>query len=211
VKDYNAEFHSQSVLEGVLELRSAHPIQSREIQRIHVDIFDVAYHIIGGGEEGDKREVRTKEEADHNLPYMIAAALLDGNVSPAQYAPERIIRADVQELLRKVSIRPDKSLSQRFPAEMPCRIQIELKDGRLIEIEKQDYEGFFKRPLTWEKAVAKFKRLSAPFTAPDQQSALIQTVEQLEELEVSDLTRLLGDDLDNSAQKNHKNYRKIDA
>ena len=29
-----------------------------------IEIFDVAFHIIGGGEEGDKRSVRTKEEAD---------------------------------------------------------------------------------------------------------------------------------------------------
>ena len=49
---------------------------------IDVDTFDVAYNIIGGGEEGDKTAVRTKEEADHSLPYMVAAAALDGQVMP---------------------------------------------------------------------------------------------------------------------------------
>ena len=63
------------------------------IEHIEVDIFDVAYHIIGGGEEGSKKEIRTKEEADHSLPYMIAVALLDGEVTPAQYMPQRIIKA----------------------------------------------------------------------------------------------------------------------
>jgi 2-methylcitrate dehydratase len=193
VKKYNAEFHSQSVLEGVLELRSAHDIQSQDVERILIDIFDVAYHIIGGGEEGDKRQVRTKEEADHSLPYMIAAALLDGEVSPAQYAPERITRADVQELLRKVSIRPDAGMSRRFPAEMPCRIQIELKDGRLFSSEKQDYEGFFKRPMSWKQAVAKFQRLATPFAGSAQQAAIIEAVDHLEEIDVADVTRLLGD------------------
>src|SRR5579864_8343566 len=96
VKKYNAEFHSQSALEGILELREAHHVRPEEIERIHIDIFDVAYHIIGGGEEGDKQQVRTKEEADHSLPYMVAVALLDGEVTPAQYAPERIVREDVQ-------------------------------------------------------------------------------------------------------------------
>ncbi len=42
------------------------------MERIEIEIFDVAYHIIGGGEEGDKTLVRTKEEADHSLPYMVA-------------------------------------------------------------------------------------------------------------------------------------------
>src|SRR5437588_2236769 len=89
VKKYNAEFHSQSALEGILELRAKHHMRLEEIEAINIDIFDVAYHIIGGGEEGDKQRVSTKEEADHSLPYMLAIALLDGDVSPAQYPPQR--------------------------------------------------------------------------------------------------------------------------
>lgn len=191
IKKYNAEFHSQSALEGVLELRASHQFHPEEIEEVRIDIFDVAYHIIGGGEEGNKQEVRTKEEADHSLPYMVAAALLDGDVTPAQYLPERIAREDIQQLLRKVTIRPGEALSARFPAEMPCRIRIKLTDGRELHIEKQDYEGFYTRPLSWEKAVAKFERLAAPFTTAGQRAALIDTIAHLEERDVMQLTEIL--------------------
>jgi 2-methylcitrate dehydratase len=192
VKKYNAEFHSQSALEGVLELRASHHVRPEEIEDIRIDIFDVAYNIIGGGEEGNKQQVRTKEEADHSLPYMVAVALLDGDVSPAQYAPERIVREDVQSLLRKVIIQPDEELSKRFPTEMPCRIQITLKDARTLTIEKQDYEGFYTRPMSWEKAVAKFERLATPYTDDMQRAAIVETVAHLETKEVVQLTQLLG-------------------
>ena len=192
VKKYNAEFHSQSVLEGVLELRAAHHVRPEEIESIRIDIFDVAYHIIGGGEEGDKQRVRTKEEADHSLPYMVAVALLDGDVSPAQYARERIVREDAQNLLRKVTIQPDETLSKRFPAEMPCHITILLKDGRALDIEKQDYEGFYTRPMSWEKAVAKFERLATPYTNTTQRASIVEMVAHLESKEVVQLTGLLG-------------------
>jgi len=192
VKKYNAEFHSQSALEGILELRAAHHVHPEEIESISIDIFDVAYHIIGGGEEGDKQRVRTKEEADHSLPYMVAVALLDGDVSPAQYVPERIVREDVQSLLRRVTIQPDEELSKHFPAEMPCRIQITLKDGRTFAIEKQDYEGFYTRPMSWEKAVAKFERLAAPYTSAAQREAIVETVAHLETKEVVQLSQSLG-------------------
>ncbi len=192
VKKYNAEFHSQSALEGVLELRAAHQIRPEEIERVSIAIFDVAYHIIGGGEEGDKQQVRTKEEADHSLPYMVAVALLDGDVSPAQYLPERITRADVQRLLRQVSIRPDEVLSRRFPAEMPCRIQISLKDGQTLSREKRDYEGFYTRPLHWEQAVAKFERLAAPYTTTDQRAAVVEAAAHLESSKsIAQLTEVL--------------------
>src|SRR5690348_15354313 len=191
VKKYNAEFHSQSALEGVLELRAAHHVRPEEIESIRIDIFDVAYHIIGGGEEGDKQRVRTKEEADHSLPYMLAVALLDGDVSPAQYAPERIVREDVQNLLRKVTILPDEALSKRFPDQMPCRIAITLKDGRALRIEKQDYEGFYTRPVSWEKAATKFEFLAAPFTEATRRAAIVETVANLETKDVAQLTGLL--------------------
>lgn len=191
VKRYNAEFHSQSALEGILELRASQQINPHAIERVSIEIFDVAYNIIGGGEEGDKRQVRTKEEADHSLPYMVAVALLDGEVSPAQYAPERIGREDVQRLLRRVNIRPDDTLSQRFPAEMPCRIQITLNDGQQLSSEKQDYEGFYTRPLSWEQAVAKFERLAAPFTTHEQRTAISEIVAHLETKTVARLSDVL--------------------
>jgi 2-methylcitrate dehydratase len=76
----------------------------------------VAHKIIGGGEEGGKYVVRVKEEADHSPPYLLAVAVLDGQVMPEQYAAQRILRSDVQQLLRKVSVRPRQDLSRRFPA-----------------------------------------------------------------------------------------------
>lgn len=195
VKKYNAEFHSQSALEGLLELREelrkTHQLQPEEIERIELDTFDVAYHIIGGGEEGDKQQVSTKEEADHSLPYMLAVALLDGEVSPAQYRPERIRRDDVQALLRKVIVQPDDALSARFPAEMPCRLRIILKNRQQYSVEKRDYEGFATRPLSWESACAKFERLAAPYADQVLLQTLEKLVKSLDEVEVRHLTTVL--------------------
>lgn len=191
IKQHNAEFHAQSVLEGMLDLREFYQVRPAEIERIEVEIFDVAYHIIGGGEEGDKSCVRTKEEADHSLPYLVAVALLDGEVTPAQYAPERIVREDVQALLRKVSVRPDDALSQRFPAAMPCRLRVFLTGSRVLRLEKRDYVGFYTRPLTWEQAEAKFVRLTAPYTEGPLRQAIVEAVAHLETLDVSQVMELL--------------------
>src|SRR5262249_36282892 len=147
VKKYNAEIHSQSAIEGVLELRRAYGFTADEVAKIEVEIFDVAYHIIGGGEEGDKTIVLTKEAADHSLPYVLAVAVLDGRVMPKQYRPERIQSPDVQRLLRNISVRPSPEYSRRFPAEMPCRITVTLRAGRDLLCDERDYVGFVTRPI----------------------------------------------------------------
>jgi 2-methylcitrate dehydratase len=192
LKKYNAEIHSQSTLEGILELREAHHFSPEEIERIEIETFDVAHNIIGGGEEGSKFRVVTKEDADHSLRYMVAVALLDGDVTPAQYAPERLRRDDVQQLLRRVVIRPDPELSRRFPQEMPCRIRMFLRDGRVLERDKRDYEGFFTRPMPWEKVEEKFERLSAPYAEQKVRREIVETIRHLETARVSYLSGLVA-------------------
>ena len=104
LKKHNAEIHAQSAIDAALDIRSRPDFGVEAVRAVRLKTFAVAHQIIGGGEEGDKHIVRTKEEADHSLPYMIAVAFLDGEVQPQQYAPERISAADVQALLRKVTI-----------------------------------------------------------------------------------------------------------
>ncbi len=185
IKKYNAEIHSQSTLEGILEL----DLKAEEIEHIEIAIFDVAYHIIGGGEEGSKKLIRTKEEADHSLPYMIAVAILDREVTPRQYLPERILQKDVQELLHKITIRPDPEFSRRFPEEMPVRIVVTKTDKTTVVKEKSDYEGFFTRPISWEHAVHKFLQLAAGHAK--ELDAIINTVHNLESVPITDLTKHL--------------------
>ena len=118
--------------------------------------------------------------------------LLDGEVTPAQYIPERIGRADVQALLRKVSVRPDDALSQRFPAEMSCRLRIFLTGGQVLYLEQQDYAGFFTRPFSWEQTEAKFERLAAPYAEKALRQAIVEAVAHLETIDVSQLAELLA-------------------
>ncbi len=192
LKKYNAEIHSQATLEGALELRRTAGFNPAEIEKIEISTFDVAYHIIGGGEEGDKTIVRTKEEADHSLQYMTAAALLDGQVLPEQYRPERIQRTDVQSLLKKIQVKPSEPYSSRFPAEMPSRLRIHMKDKRVLEIEKKDYEGFHTRPMSWQRVFEKFGKLAEPYTDRDLRGMILETVRHLEHHSVRDLTTLMA-------------------
>jgi 2-methylcitrate dehydratase len=192
LKKYNAEIHSQTALEGILELKQEYALKGEEIAKVEIEIFDVAYNIIGGGEEGDKTIIRTKEEADHSLPYLAAVAILDGQVMPEQYRPDRIRGQDVQALLRRITVKPSADYSRRFPNEMPCRITITLCDRRKRVKEKPDYEGFLTRPMSWETAVKKFEKLAAFHTERSLCQEIIRAVSNIEAIQVSDLTKLLA-------------------
>jgi len=90
VKKHNAEIHAQSAIEAALDIRALPGFSAHAVHAVRLETFQVAHQIIGGGEEGNKRIVRTKEDADHSLPYLIAVALLDGQVQPEQYAQSEL-------------------------------------------------------------------------------------------------------------------------
>jgi 2-methylcitrate dehydratase len=192
LKRYNAEIHSQAALEALLELRETHDLDLCAVERVEVETFQVAYDIIGGGEEGDKKQIRTKEQADHSLPYLLAVALLDGQVMPAQFASDRIIQADVQDLLRRIEVRPAADLSARFPAEHACRLRLHLADGTTLVADKSDYAGFLTRPMSWDQAQEKFERLAAGAIEPELAAELVAAVAALDDLETRDITSLLA-------------------
>ena len=149
--------------------------------------------LIGGGEEGDKTLVFSKEDADHSLPYLIAVALLDHAVMPEQFDPWRLQRPDVQALLCRVVVRPLADYSARFPDEMPSRVTVTLTDGRVLARALSDYPGFHTRPQTWEGAVSKFTALAAPRVADTVLTDIVGAVCALDHITVAELTRLLRD------------------
>jgi 2-methylcitrate dehydratase len=191
IKKYNAEIHSQSAIEALLDLKHQYHLTPTEVDSIDVEIFGVAFNIIGGGEEGERAAIRTKEDADHSLRYILAVALLDDQVMPAQYDPARIARADVQALLERIRIRADERLSQRFPQAMPCRLSVHLKDGRSLEIEKNDYEGFHSRPATWNVVLKKFEQLSGLYASPDLEREIAGRIAEIEKIRIAELLALL--------------------
>jgi 2-methylcitrate dehydratase len=192
LKKYNAEIHSQSSIEAMMELKAEYNFTADEVEKIEIDIFDVAYNIIGGGEEGDKTIVRVKEEADHSLQYMVSAALLDGQVMPAQYEQDRIESDDIQNLLQKVKVSPSRAYSDRFPDEMPTKLSVHLKNGETHQIEKSDYEGFRTHPMSRQTVTAKFNKLTEPYTEQKDREQIVETVFNFEKHNVDDLMKLLS-------------------
>jgi 2-methylcitrate dehydratase len=192
LKSYNTAVPGQASIHCMLELRKAHAIDPAQVESIENDAFQDAYDFMGGGRFGPKTDVHTKEEADHSLPYLLAVALLDGSVQPAQLAPERIAKPDVQKLLRKVKVRPDEGFTTRYPGETPSRVTVRLMNGQSYTHEVNDYPGFATRPFTWDEIVAKLDNLAADCADEALRKEIAAAVRSLESIRVKELMGLLA-------------------
>jgi len=192
IKKYNAMIHTQSAVHCMVELVKQNKVDPTKVVSIEAEVTRITYDFAGGGLYGVDKVVQTKEQADHNLPYLLAVAMLDGDVMPAQFEPDRIIRADVQQLLKKVSVRPDHEFTELYPVKMPAKITVRLQDGTVIEHEVQDFPGMPSDPFTWEDSVEKFDRLVAGRADESVIREIKDAVRSLESIQVKDLMLLLG-------------------
>jgi 2-methylcitrate dehydratase len=192
IKKYNSMIHTQSAVHCMVELARQNKIDPDKVVSIEADVFQLAYDFAGGGLYGVDKVIRIKEQADHSLPYLLAVALLDGNVMPAQFDPERIIMPDVQALLKKVSVRPNHEYTELYPKRMPAKIIVRMQDGNVIEHEVRDYPGLATHPFTWEDAAQKFDTLVAGRVDEGLSAEIKDAARSMENIQVRDLMKLLG-------------------
>jgi 2-methylcitrate dehydratase len=200
IKKYNAMIHTQSAVHCMVELTRqkraalsvADGFNSSQVASIGAEVTLMTYDFAGGGLYGVDKEVRTKEQADHNLAYLLAVALLDGNVMPAQFTPERIMRSDVQTLMKKVSVKPNQAYTNEYPRRMPAWVTVRLENGTTFEHEVKDYPGLASHPFTWEDSVEKFDQLVTGRIDSSLSEDIKDAVRSLESIQVKDLTKLLN-------------------
>jgi 2-methylcitrate dehydratase len=193
MKKYCSLIHGQPVLEATLALRRRHALHADQVDSVVCDTFQTGFDIAGGGAFGSKDHPRTKEQADYNMKYLIAAALLDGQVGPAQLEEARVRADDAQALLSRVTVRPDPSFTARYPRELNARITVRTRDGRTLQQEQHGYEGGLDNPMSWERTVEKFEWLSEPFADAGLRKRIIASVDELDAIPISSLMSLLSE------------------
>jgi 2-methylcitrate dehydratase len=191
MKKYMAGTHAQTAIEGLLEVIDRGDIDVDAIERIHLKTYESAKHVMGGG-EGDRHLPKNREQADHSIPYTLAAAALDGQLMKEQYTQDRIVSEDVQSLMQTVTIEEDPLLSELFEdGKQPYIITVVTTDGGEHSIEKTSFEGHPHTPMSWESLENKFHSISKDVYDEGRRNKIIEIVKNLETYDARTLTAAL--------------------
>lgn len=190
VKFWPVEYHAQSAVDAALQLRAEIGDPGR-IASIHIDTFKAAYEIIA--KDPEKWEPRTRETADHSLPYIVVVALVDGRVTRRSFSRERIADPTTRKILKQhTTLQEDPELTQGYPEGIPNRIRVTTLDGRQYVREVRFPRGHARNPMTDDELVHKFRlNVEEAFTAA-QADRVIDFVLDLErQASLRDLAALL--------------------
>jgi len=172
LKFFPAEYHSQAPLWIALELRDK--VRVEEIDAIDVQTYYTAWSEIGS--EPEKWDPRTRETADHSLPYLLALALADGGVKPDSFSEARMRDPALRQLMQRIRISENPEFTREFPSKLMTRIEVATRGGqRLVEMASYP-RGHARNPMSDADVESKFADLSRALLAPARRDALLRAL-----------------------------------
>ena len=193
MKAFPTEALTHTPISAVLDLIKSNDLQPNDVEKVHIRSLARAADILS---DPSKYDPHTKETADHSLPYVIAAALVDRQVTPVQFTMEKIMDPKIREQLNKVEVVADPEIEKVFPALQRVIVQIQTRDGRSFQRQLDFPKGDPRNPLTDQEIEEKFAALAEGVLSASAQKKLKEAVWSLERVgSVSDLMALMESDV----------------
>jgi len=181
IKAYPCIGTAQTMVAGVLQARAGIADPAREVERIEVAMADIPIVSAQVADE-QRRYPASRESADHSFYYLAAAALSDGEISEAQFAPGRWLQAEMTETMARVSIRTDASLNKHTPGSYPAVVKLILQSGESREVEVIFPKGHPNNRMSPAEVEDKFRACARDRVPPARQEKIIEKARELEKL-----------------------------
>jgi 2-methylcitrate dehydratase len=164
MKFFPTEALTHAPISATLDLVTENDLAPDDVTTVTIYSLARAADILA---DPSKYDPRSKETADHSLPYVIAAAVADRQVTPLQFTDAKIMDPTIRAQLNKVKVVADPEIEAAFPALQKVRVVIETSDGRRFE-KRLDYpKGDPRNPLTDAEIHGKLAALATGIASPE--------------------------------------------
>ena len=177
-KAYPSQIHTQAPIGLALQLRDNLPLE--QIQSIHIDTYGVAASTASS--EPEKWDPKTRETADHSIPWLVATALLDGPVTPASFTDDRIANPALRQIMSRMTLVEEPDYTTRYPAEYNCRITVTGGDGSTQSAHTSWPKGHRRNPMSDAEVEQKFRSFAGVALSEDRCDLALQTLWNLDQL-----------------------------
>lgn len=187
-KFYPSILASHSPIGAALEIVGQSPIDPTDIESVHVRTYaTVKSHF-------SSKDVQKTMAARLSVPYCVAVALIDREVTQKQFAPNRFEDPIVRQLLDKVEVIADPELNPLYPEKFPARVIVNLKDGQTREATFMYPKGDPSNPLSKEELLTKFRDNLEGVTSQPKAEQIIDVIANLQNADIGEFCSLLTKD-----------------
>ena len=169
LKYWPIETNGQPAVWAALELRSQ--VNASELKEIEVFTSKFTWFEIGS--EPEKWDPKTRETADHSLPYIFARTLVDGPITVSSFRDEAVQDFSLRPLMAKIKVVPDESIEALLPEKTLVRVKATSISGESYSIEVVNPLGHPDNPMEDRHIEEKFLALAEPVIGKDRCSSLL--------------------------------------
>ncbi len=188
-KAFPTEALTHQPISAALQVCQEHDLAAEDIAEILVETTTRGADILS---DPSKFAPKTKETADHSLPYVIAAAVADGNVLPDSFSDEKLKDPRIWDLLGKIKVIADPKIDGMFPGVKRARVSITTTGGSTHTAQVDHAKGSPQNPMSDEEIVAKFRANAEDVVSSQRQDEIIEATWNFENVEdLGDYMRLL--------------------
>jgi len=155
-----------------------------EVERVTVETYERAKTGMGTGEHHWNPDSR--ETADHSIPYVVAAALMDGTVTPRQFDSAHLESPVLRGLLRKIEVVANDRFTREYeqvPVVHRTRVNVRLRGGQSVSGEAGGDQGDLSLPKSDAEITEKFLGTAGEFLGAPRARALLDWLWALEKIE----------------------------
>ena len=177
IKPFPTGYYAQTAIEGAIELRKR--LESvEEIEEVTLHTFEQGAKVMAGDPE--KWDPKTRETADHSLPYVVAVGLTHGHVGLEHFSEEHFRNPGVLSLVKKVKIYQSEECQKEWPEAILNILEVRTKKGQKHSTRVFHHKGHPKNPMSDKEVEQKFRNLSRGGLAPARMDEILSQIWNLE-------------------------------
>jgi 2-methylcitrate dehydratase len=183
---------SQAASEAAVKAAAGRKLKAGDIRSIELIMNDHPMTIDQTSDPG-RRAPHSRETADHSIHYMVAVGLLDGEMTPRQFADGRWFDPAVCDLMTRMTVTIDPGWSKRAPGGFPCTIRLATTDGKETVVEVPFAAGHARNKMNREQVIEKFRHCVDGRISPSRADEIIAAVNELDRMpSIRKLTELIA-------------------
>ena len=186
IKSIIGDFSAHGHLTATLTLAREHDIKPEDVAEVRITTSKRCAEHTG---DPMKKYPKNKETADHSSYYLTAIAIIDRQIGPDQFTPEKYNDPKVLELIDTIVLQGNPNLDKERPAGIS---EILTKQGERYTLRVTYPRGHACNPMTDAEVVDKFQSMASKYMSNDQMKRVVDSVFVLDELDdVGKLNRLM--------------------
>lgn len=172
-------------IDACVSLMQEKGIKKEDIEKVVIKTFNRATLL-------SKIEPKTADEAQYNIAYPVATAIVHGTFGIDNVWEENLKDPDTLEMMKKLFFETDEELDKKFPAQRICRAEIYTKNGsKFISHDcVPTGEAYENIKLDW--ICEKFLRITAPVISKNAQQNIIASVTEDENISIRNIVNIIN-------------------